>query len=623
MIGFSYEYLSNNAMCTVFINNNRAGSAFLFLHNEKIYALTAYHCVFDDNTDRYHDNYFIGYDKDNPFVIEVLYPQDCNVEQKAFAKNNDIALVSIKSGECYKRNILNLHPFIKLSSINSYSIIGYPSNISTNQLIELDVKYIHGLILCNEFNLTKKEEISKIKGFSGGIVCEKNEDVYYFCGLVSKALSEEFEYNYIKCPSCDAINKVLDTINCQIPVTPECCYKEKSQFYQLLEKVLKKREFINNWVNGDIASEIETTINGFLMSEDSDNRICTFVGLSGIGKTRSVLEACRKLRSEFTIYYDRIENFRKDANSKWIDDENLTIIIDELKLGEWEEIYNCYTINKCKIILIATIPGKTINEYSKSLAGFHSINSTTNEDMKRIISAQHHLLQEEEIEQICSLSFRDLRLALLISDLYSHDRRINLTSFSSTSIIANYGTAEKILEKTLSLFGKETGTLSRIYQELSTLVDVGYAGAAKEECEFLACYFKNSINDYIRAIHTFSESNLGIENEYYFKAMPIALSKLAFEKYIWPLLSDNINEFISGLPNTKSKRRFLERIYECEIASEEVDGAFAPYFQDRFGKQTILEAFLSKPDEISLYIEFNPEKGLDWIEKSLKKNTGY
>lgn len=42
MIGFSYEYLSNDALCTVFINNNRAGSAFLFLHNERMYALTAY-----------------------------------------------------------------------------------------------------------------------------------------------------------------------------------------------------------------------------------------------------------------------------------------------------------------------------------------------------------------------------------------------------------------------------------------------------------------------------------------------------------------------------------------------------------------------------------------------------
>ena len=56
MIGFSYEYLSNDALCTVFINNNRAGSAFLFLHNERMYALTAYHCVFDDNTDLFHDD---------------------------------------------------------------------------------------------------------------------------------------------------------------------------------------------------------------------------------------------------------------------------------------------------------------------------------------------------------------------------------------------------------------------------------------------------------------------------------------------------------------------------------------------------------------------------------------
>ena len=75
MIGFSYEYLSNDALCTVFINNNRAGSAFLFLHNERMYALTAYHCVFDDNTDLFHDDYAFGYENEKPFDVEVIYPQ--------------------------------------------------------------------------------------------------------------------------------------------------------------------------------------------------------------------------------------------------------------------------------------------------------------------------------------------------------------------------------------------------------------------------------------------------------------------------------------------------------------------------------------------------------------------
>ena len=38
MIGFSYEYFFNDAMCIVFINGNRAGSAFVFSHDEKIYS---------------------------------------------------------------------------------------------------------------------------------------------------------------------------------------------------------------------------------------------------------------------------------------------------------------------------------------------------------------------------------------------------------------------------------------------------------------------------------------------------------------------------------------------------------------------------------------------------------
>ena len=339
MIGFSYEYLSNNAMCNVFINKNRSGSAFLFLHNERIYSLTAYHCVFDENTDLFHDDFAFGYEYEKHFDVEVVYPQIDDDEQKKHAKYTDIALVSIKSGECYSRSIIDLHSRIKLSSKNDYSIIGYPCNISQKDLIELDVKFKHpGNPNVNVFNLIKNEEISVIKGFSGGIVCEKIDDNFYFCGLVSRALSENFEYDYIKCTSLEAINQVLSVIGYTLPEIPECCYKEKSKFYEKLEKTLQKREFINNWVFGDIASEIETTINGFLMSENSDNRICTFIGLSGIGKTRSVLEACKKIRNESTIYYKCIDDFRKDANSNWIDDENLIIIIDELKLGEWDEV---------------------------------------------------------------------------------------------------------------------------------------------------------------------------------------------------------------------------------------------------------------------------------------------
>ena len=180
MIGFSYEYLSNDALCTVFINNNIAGSAFLFLHNERMYALTAYHCVFDDNTDLFHDDYAFGYENEKPFDVEVIYPQLDDDEQKNHAKSTDTALVSIKSGECYSRSIIDLHSRIKISSNNDYSIIGYPCALSRKHLIELGVELIHKESLyINEFALLKKEDISVIKGFSGGIVCEKIDDKYY------------------------------------------------------------------------------------------------------------------------------------------------------------------------------------------------------------------------------------------------------------------------------------------------------------------------------------------------------------------------------------------------------------------------------------------------------------
>lgn len=621
MNGFSYEYLLNAAMCCVFVNESISGSAFMFLHNEKIYALTAYHCIFDEHDDQLHDDYAFGYENDKTFDVEVVYPKIDDEEQKKLAKSNDIALVSIKSGECYSRPIVGLHPRIKISSNNNYSIIGYPCKLSQKHLIELGVKLIHKENqYINAFALLKTEEISEIKGFSGGIVCEKNDDNYYLCGLVSSALSEEFEYDYIKCTSLESINKLLSIINYNLSEIPECCYKRKSQSYRYLKDVLLQKEFSNYWIDGDASTKIQDTIKEFLDKSEGEYRVCTFVGLSGIGKTRSVLNACKTLCGEATIYYDNIEKFRIDADCEWMDDENLVVIIDELKNSEWIDVYNRYVMNKCKIILIATIQRKIITNYTKSSAGFYTINGASDDDMIKIIRAQHGTFLDEEIRQICSLSYRDLRLALLISELYDHEKKdMNLESFSSLSLVANYSTAERILEKTLSSFEEEKASLSRVYQELSTLIDVGYSGAAKEECEFLAKFFNNSITNYEHGIRTFSENNLGSTNGYYFKSMPIALSKLAFEKSIWPTLRNRITEFVSQLPNGKARRRFYERLYECEIENEEVNGAFAPYFQERFGNNDVLKAFLTNPDEISLYIEFNPEKGLNWIENSLVK----
>ena len=207
---------------------------------------------------------------------------------------------------------------------------------------------------------------------------------------MSRALSEEFEYDYIKCASLESINQMLSVIDYNLLEIPECCYKRKSQSYQYLKEVLSRKEFSNYWVDGNASTEIEATIKEFL----------------------------DKNRGNYNI----IEKFRIDANCKWMDDENIVVIIDELKDCEWEEVYNCYAMNKCKIILIATIQRKTITTYSKSSAGFYTINGASDDDMIKIIRAQHGTFLDEEIKQICLLSYRDLRLALLISELYDHDK---------------------------------------------------------------------------------------------------------------------------------------------------------------------------------------------------------
>lgn len=115
---------------------------------------------------------------------------------------------------------------------------------------------------------------------------------------MSRALSEEFEYDYIKCASLESINQMLSVIDYNLLEIPECCYKRKSQSYQYLKEVLSRKEFSNYWVDGNASTEIEATIKEFLDKNRGNYNICTFIGLSGIGKTRSVLNACKTLREK-------------------------------------------------------------------------------------------------------------------------------------------------------------------------------------------------------------------------------------------------------------------------------------------------------------------------------------
>jgi len=603
----------------IFDGKQHIGSASLLWskNKENLYCITANHCTSSENTD---------YDvkiKQKISNVEIEF-NICG--EKIVDKDNDIAIFTIQ-----KSNDTSTIPYTTTFNFNyrpqEVIISGYPQKL--NQTRKSLSANVMSNFDCNKINLKLPDldsdcinRFDEINGISGAGCYEVIDDIVRFFGIENKAISKDVEFKEVCCTHINVINNLLKENNLEeLPEAIPYYMLRRIGKYSSVSEMLATRNFKNQWVDISYSDYIKSRILEYFSAK---NTSCLFIcGNSGIGKTRGILNACYENGYNQALYYKSFPDFRSDLSNllqyATKNGDILYIIVDEVLMNEWrminDELYEYFGL--IRIVLIGTLSADKAEDACEML----HISSCNEEDVKKIIAAQHPMFTEAELKSIYNLSLKDLRLALLISRLYEEEKRndslTNIITAPSSKLYDNYSSAKDILDRTL-LQSKasipKNFELDQYFSKLSLFVDIGFNGQNKSEIEAISDFFEEDISGYLRAIDYLCSVELGIKKEQYFEASPRALAKLSFEQDGWESIKYRIDKFMEAIPNELMRRRFFDRVDECSM-KKEVNEALASWFCNKYSKCNVESLNYVNVAEIAMYIEHNPNDGLTWLKK--------
>lgn len=610
----------------IFDKDTHIGSACLLWSEDKkhLYCITADHCT--------HNEDGIAYD------ICIKYHKNGKLEEysikgdKMDDPTNDVAIYELE----YPDNADTI-PFTLTSNLlvppkNCY-IIGYPlKNKTARSAIPAEFnpnsegeKIDLNLPCLDSDSINRYDEIM---GISGSGCYEVIGNTIKFLGIENKALNRNVSLKEVHCVPLSTINQLLiNKKRAQLPNPTPSYITKRIGRYSIAKDELNKPEFENRWVEVNITSVVQAKIHSHFTSRER-NLALFICGLSGIGKTRNVLNACKTSRYENTLYYKNFSKFeidieliKKDATDN---SETFNIIVDEATIENWQEINKSFYnyAEYFRFILIGTMP-KNQNVNDENIC---NLCPNTEKDIVRVIEAQYPTFNQEEIQAIYKLSYKDLRLAILISRLYDKEKKRDVSMSTSilysqsNRLIDMFDSAEAILSKTISANSnnKPVGVDINLYfYRLSLFVDIGFRNRALEEIDNLAKYFddQNSSN-FNLSIQHLHNINLGIQKEDYFELSPRALAKLAFEQQGWNLIKYRLDDFMDSISSDTMRKRFFDRVNECAM-SKEVNEALASWFCKKYYKSDLELLNYNNAHEAMMFIEHNPEVGLHWLKNAV------
>lgn len=589
---------------SISVDKMHCGSA-LFFHSadgKTDYCITAYHCIFNNETE---EQYRFEVNLSN-----TVLPVD-SFERIVYDSEKDIAILKLNEHLEYP----DVQSIIPISN-GKYKLIGYPEKTQGNtatELISLNARpstFDEGKYCFNLDDIANNDKLEHIMGFSGGGVFEENSNGLFFVGLEIEALNSDVDYNLISCVPKIEIDHLLaenemPPLTVTVPRFTLNCGK-----YTVISEALGQCSFQNAMVKNTNSDLVIKRIKQYC--SDYSKTALFICGQSGIGKTRSVLETCAEI-DEYAVYF--AEKPEEDTLRQiCAQSEGHIIIVDEADIDFWNDTNNRILSNlSAKIIIIGTVRNSANTGYSDNVL---RLAPPTDCDVLDILKASYEEFSKSEYEGIIKLSRSDLRLALLISDIHSHNR-LELSSHSSSALINKYNSAEKILNKRLKMLGNANPDLARlteIYQKLSVSIDIGFIKTKECELKAVAELFGDDVNEYLQAIDIFTDAGLGIKKGFFFEESPRALSKLAFEQGGWEKIKYTLSAFLEKIPNSQLLQRFLERTRECGSVD---DSEVARYFLNKFPTRRLSSINYQNYETIALYIEYFPKEGLDWLSEAV------
>jgi hypothetical protein len=369
--------------------------------------------------------------------------------------------------------------------------------------------------------------------------------------------------------------------------------------------------FSVEWVDFSSRSHDRDRIREHLRSRKGAN-VLHLAGLSGIGKTRTVFEACRGQRDlESVLYLPRgttydslILHLTRNEQSSAL------VVIDEFSLEQIGAIRSRVGDFADRLRLVTISPARR-NENSRPLDNIIVLSEPeTRTGVLEIVRRAGHDLAEPVKESIANHAAHDLRLALLLIEAS------RLTGDFQNLPIRDW---DGLWQRIVALFSA-TDTFNTYYRYLTTSIDLGIKGQYRSEVDYVAKFFEISVPRLDEIVHEAEKCGLGSLTPHFFEAAPRGLAIHLFRHQVWPLLSRRLNEFLSGLPSDRLLRRFIERCQECTGEERnEMEEALGHFFLAALGNPDLgMLADRERSRLFKTWAELDPARGLPWLEESAR-----
>ena len=377
----------------------------------------------------------------------------------------------------------------------------------------------------------------------------------------------QFQQNQVKFVGIEAIAKILeDHPNVVVRHLPDL----KLRFDGILtltawERQNPDRKTHVDWVGFGGRNQLKQRIRDHLLGS-TEPAVLHLAGLSGIGKTRTVIQACLDDDNlKDTYYAPRFDELSREFLSYIESSERyVKAVIDEVSLAEWQRLANRFNDLANRVRLITVGPARRGERDRMSDPSLLILEEPDTVDgVLRVIEEAGRGLPETVLRSIAEVSSHDLRLALLLVIATKRE--------PSWRDVPLYDLGE-VWQRVTSVFQDGLGDLhafGRSYEFLTSAVDVGRAGKHRDEVQYLASHFGVTSTELDRAINSADACGLGTQTPAFFEAGPRSLAVWVFQDRLWPVLKSTVDQFLSRMPTARLKRRFIERCHEVSADRRE------------------------------------------------------
>lgn len=406
-----------------------------------------------------------------------------------------------------------------------------------------------------------------------------------------------------------------------------------------LETLSSEYSLRNSFIETDDIKQVIKRIQEHFESDTIDN-VLYICGLTGIGKTKIVLEACKKITRELdlfktVIYLDQYYNNSKEYRQILFEIRETRasyIIFDDVYFSDLDKLESAVR-NNPNIRVIAIVNASKNDKISGNNI---YLNKPEDNDLLRkyIDDISNNKLPRDTVNKIIQICNNDFKFAYSLTDCtVKNGYRFDINDVNSF--------AEDVLNRYFEVIKKCndfscTADFKEIYQVLCCFNNIGIERKYETELNIVMANFgypdRNIRID--KVIKRSTEYGLGIKHDCLFEPIPRGLALYMFNK-LYELNPINIKERFrkiltdDRLPDHRLRKQLIARIDDLEEALKiELVEVVESFFRSELRCGT-LSCIINRSyaDTLSSWIIFNQQRGLKLLhelvtnsEKEIIKN---